>query len=321
MPRWMVSVAIGLVIALVGAINIVNAADKRLEKVRRTEGVAPVLSPTNDVVENFLLVGSDSRASVDPNDPDYNVLGSASNTGCNCADSIMVLRYDKSNGGVSLLSLPRDLWVKIGDTRWTNRINTAYKNGPDVLVKTVQRMGIPVHHYIEVNFDGFKDIVDAVGGVTICFDHPARDRHLGFKTAAGCHTFNGVKALKYARSRHYYYFENGEWNEDGTSDLGRTSRQRKFLSALISAAAKHMAEDPMRIPNVMDALSSSLLVDENTDLLEMGKKLKPVATGVKSYGLAVNFDRVGDMSVVRLAQKAQAQLAYFAGTGPKPVEE
>ena len=85
-------------------------------------------------------------------------------------------------------------------------------------MQTVQQaLGIPIHHYVEVDFSGFKDLVDAIGGVEMCFDFPAQDVNTGLYFAEpGCDVLDGVQALAYARSRHYEEFRDGEWHEDGT---------------------------------------------------------------------------------------------------------
>ena len=81
----------------------------------------------------------------------------------------MVLRQDQDGNGASLLACP----ATCGSTSPVaarSRINSAYSDGPDVLAATItQELGIPIHHYVEVDFSGFKDLVDAVGGTEICF--------------------------------------------------------------------------------------------------------------------------------------------------------
>ena len=212
-------------VAAAGTAGTLVAARDAIDTVARTPGVAEVLSPETAEVENFLLVGSDSRAGADPDSPDAGGIGTEADVSGSRSDTIMVMRRDKATGVASLLSIPRDLWVDIPG-RGHSRINSAYNDGPAVLVQTVQQaLGIPIHHYMEVDFFGFKDIVDALGGVEICFDYPARDEHTGLYVAEpGCHVLDGVQALAYARSRHYQeYREDGDWHEDGTSDARRST--------------------------------------------------------------------------------------------------
>ena len=119
----------------------------------------------------------------------------------------------------------------------SNRINSAYTKGNDVLINTVeQNLGIPINHFIDVDFYGFKDLVDALGGVTVYFDLPtATDAGLHV-TQPGCVTLNGIDALAYVRSRHFSQEINGKWKEDQSSDFGRISRQQDFIRRAASKA-------------------------------------------------------------------------------------
>ena len=100
----------------------------------------------------------------------------------------MIMRVDPTNDSVNLLSLPRDLWVPIADTGESQRINTAYSadDGPQRLIDTIQQdFGIPINHYLEVDFAGFKGVVDAIGGVPMYFDSPMRDDNSGLNITDG----------------------------------------------------------------------------------------------------------------------------------------
>ena len=138
------TVAITAVIAIAGAAGTLVSARSAIDRVTRVEGVADVLSPSTSNIENFLLVGSDSRAGSDPNSPDYGGIGSESDvSGPPRSDTMMVLRRDKTTGEASLLSIPRDLWVDIPG-RGNQRVNAAYNDGPAVLVQTIQgSLGLP----------------------------------------------------------------------------------------------------------------------------------------------------------------------------------
>lgn len=291
-----------------------------LDDVRREQSLTGLLSPENPSVLNYLLVGSDSRAGADPSDPDYATMGSESDVGGDRSDTLMVLRFDRATSAMSVLSIPRDLWVPI-DGGKPNRINTAHLKGPAAVVRTVQsELGIPVHHYIEVDFRGFKSIVDAIGGVTICFPADVRDRQVGFFARAGCRTLDGVRSLKYARARHFDTLVDGVWTRDGTSDLGRGTRQRQFLSALASGAVERLVARPFAASEVVASMAAAMTVDPDLDVLTMLSNLRRLSgAGVRSYALKVELDTVGNASVVRLGAGSKAQLDYFAGTGPAPL--
>lgn len=311
-----------LCVALAGAFGLVRATNAQLDGVARIEAVVPALSPATPGVENYLLVGSDSREGADPTDPDYANVGSANSQPGKRSDTLMVLRYDSVSGGIALMSVPRDLWVRIGNGERFERINSAYKLGPDVVVRTVQRaLNIPIHHYMEVDFQGFKAIVDAVRGVEICVDRASRDKSTGFYIGRrACKVVNGTQALAYARSRHFEQkYKDEGWKMDATADIGRTARQRAFVTALLKSTARYVAAHPLDAANVMRNATSAFSVDGGLQLIDLARKLRPAADGgAVSWALPVTNDMIGGRSVVRLTNDAAPLLAYFAGTGPAP---
>ena len=319
-PRWTIIIGAAFIFSLVGAFGIVRATNHGLGAVERLPAVTPVLSGATAQLENTLLVGSDSRVGSDPTDGDHGSIGSESDAPGMRSDSMIVVRRDKETGALALLSIPRDLLVKIGDTDDSKKINSAYQFGPDVLVRTVERaLNIPIHHYVEIGFPGFKRIVDAVGGVRICVDRPSRDTATGYFSGRGCKVLNGSKALGYARSRHFEQKKNGRWVLDGTGDVGRGVRQRAFMSALARDAAAHLARHPLDADEVLAAFAAAVRVDERLDLVDLARKWRRLGdVGTTSYSLPVNSDMVGGVFVFRLSNAAQPVIAFFAGLGPAP---
>ncbi len=321
LPRWVLIGVVAVVISLAGALGIVRATGTQFDAVKRVPSVAAVLSVPTVGLENYLLVGSDTRSTTDPTDSDYKNIGSTEVTGGQRSDTMMILRYDATTKGVALLSVPRDLWVKIGDSDRSNRLNTAYQEGPEVLTRTVQRaLNIPIHHYLEVDFQGFKEIIDGIGGIEICVKRPARDRRTGlYIRRRGCSQLAGTQALAFVRSRFYQSKIDGVWQMDGTSDIGRSTRQRDFVTALLKASVKHVASNPMTAHDVMASFANALTVDPGLKLVDMARKLRPAAdVGTASYSLTVVNDIIGEAEVLRLSTKSNDVLAYFAGTGPAP---
>lgn len=89
------------------------------------------------------------------------------------------------------------------------------------LIRTVQNLGIPINHYIEIDMNGFKNLVDAIGGIRLRFDYPVRDVRTGLDVPkAECITLDGVQARQYVRARYLEYFADGSWHHDGSSDGG-----------------------------------------------------------------------------------------------------
>ncbi|MFM2046422.1 MAG: hypothetical protein RL383_499 [Actinomycetota bacterium] len=314
--------ATAVVVMLGGALGLVRAVNEGMDGVARIDSVGAVLSPPTPGVENYLLVGSDSREGADPSDPDYANVGSEAKNPGRRSDTLMVLRLDKSTGSVALMSVPRDLYVRIGSGEKMDRINSAYRSGPDTVVTTVQRaLNIPVHHYLEVDFQGFKRIVDAVGGVEVCVDRASRDKSTGFFIGRrACKVVGGAQALAYARSRHFEQkYKDEGWKMDATADIGRTARQRKFVASLLKSSVRYVARHPLDAASVMREAASALSVDSGLDLVDLARKLRPVADGgTVSHALPVANDMVGSRSVVRLTADATPLLAWFAGTGPEP---
>jgi LCP family protein required for cell wall assembly len=182
---------------------------------------------------NILIVGTDSRERISASDANASAFLGEEVSGAR-TDTIMVLHIEGSVA--SLISIPRDLWVTDPATQHKGRINATYGEGASNLVRAVTSLGIPVDEYMEIDFLGFGAIVDAIGGVTIDVPAPARDAHSGLSIPkAGRHHFGGTTALAYVRSRYYEQQIGGIWKADGTADLGRTERQRAFLTALLHA--------------------------------------------------------------------------------------
>jgi LCP family protein required for cell wall assembly len=237
------------------------------------------------------------------------------------SDTLILVRYDTKAKQVSMMSIPRDLWVRMSDNDRFAKVNAAYQRGADVLVRTVQRaLNVPIHHYIEINFSGFKQIVDAIGGVHVCVPRASRDKATGFHIGRkACKLQSGVEALSYARARHFEEKIDGVWRLEGTGDVGRGTRQRAFMSMLAKDAAKYLAQHPLDAHNVLDAFGAAVSVDERLDLIDLARKLRPIGDGTAvSYALPVSDGWAGSNFVFRLANEAPPLLAYFAGLGPAP---
>jgi len=223
--------------------------------------------------ENFLLVGVDSAAGINKNDPINIGRGATQNT-----DTIMILRLDPGTGKAQLLSLPRDLWVKIAGTSYHEKINSALATGgPEELIKTIQQnFGIPINHFVQVDFEAFRSLVDAVGGIPIYFPWPARDVHTGLNiTQPGCTTLDGVQGLAYARSRYFETYQNGHWEQDPTSDIGRIARQQQFIKLALKRAISKGARNPFVDSQLIGTAQKDVTLDNQLttqDLLDLASQ-------------------------------------------------
>lgn len=275
--------------------------------------------------KNFLITGADNNACVDPNSPYASAFGDRAEMG-ERSDTIMLMRVDPSTNRAAVLSFPRDLWVQIAGRQNKNRINSAYvKDEPQRLIDTIyQNFGVGVDHFIQVDFCAFKNIVDAVGGVTVPFEYPARDKNSGLDVpTAGCFTFNGDHALAYVRSRHYTYYKDGTWTEDPVSDLGRISRQQDFIRRALAAALDKGITNPSVARGLIETAQKNVVTDDELSLskmLEFAGVLRNLDPGsINSYQIEAEGTKIGGAAVLVPRIKGdnmRAILAIFRGEAP-----
>ena len=213
---------------------------------------------------NYLIVGIDSRAGITADDPNAAAFIAEEVSGAR-TDTILVLHVQGSTSTIT--SVPRDLWVTDPATGQKGRINSTFASGPADLVRAVESLGIPVDHYLQIDFVAFSKMVDALGGLTIEFPHPARDDHSGlYVDTTGPVRLDGSGALAYVRSRYYTELVDGKWRVDGTADIGRTMRQRAFLTALLHEVAT--TRDPFVLARLSGSLGGGLRRDTTFGYLD-----------------------------------------------------
>jgi LCP family protein required for cell wall assembly len=188
------------------------------------------------------------------------------------------------------------------------------------MVRTVKEAtGLPIHHYVEVDFVGFQAIVDEVGGVTINFPYPARDENSGLLVEAGPQLLNGPQALAYARSRHYQELQDGEWVSVEASDIGRTKRQQQLVLAILSALKKPstLTETGAVVGSFAQHLSADSALIESS-LIQLAFQMRGISSEkIETATLASYGDEYNGMSVVRMDQpRADAMIASFANGLP-----
>ena len=155
--------------------------------------------------ENILMIGSTDRCALKVQNPAYG-LCSEGVTGIN-SDVVMILHLSSATHSVSILSIPRDLFVPNARATGANKIDAALVEGPTQLVAAIQDdFGIPIQHYVELNFDTFAGVVNALGGIKMYFPEPVYDAYSGLDVkTVGCHVLNGFEALQVVRARHLQY--------------------------------------------------------------------------------------------------------------------
>lgn len=213
---------------------------------------------------NYLVVGTDSRVGITADDPNAGAFLAEEVSGTR-TDTILVLHVEGSSSTIT--SVPRDLWVTDPATGQKGRINSTFASGASNLVRAVEQLGIPVDHYLQIDFVSFSRLVDALGGLTIDFPHPAHDDHSGlYVDRTGPVRLDGTQALAYVRSRYYTELVDGRWRVDGTADLGRTMRQRTFLTALLREAST--TRDPFVLARLSGSLGGGLQRDTTFGYLD-----------------------------------------------------
>jgi LCP family protein required for cell wall assembly len=235
---------------------------------------------------NVLLVGSDSRAFVD-NPTQVKAFGDEANAGGQRSDVTMVARFVPATKSVTVISIPRDLWVDIppnsSDIQGMNRINAADNAGPDLLIQTIEDdLHITINHYISVGFPGFSGMVDALGGVTMDFPTEVKDSYTGLDvTTVGCQLINGTTSLQLVRSRHLEYMNsNGHWEYDGLSDFSRIQRQDSFFRAVL-AKVNTSITNPLAINNFISSAVGNLAIDDTLsegDLYHIATEFRGLAS-------------------------------------------
>jgi LCP family protein required for cell wall assembly len=225
-------------------------------------------APESYSAVNILVVGTDTRTG---QGRQYGTTADASGNGH--SDTAFLLHISADRKTAFAVSIPRDSWVtrpgckadgSVDGSYVTGRFNAAFAvGGRACVIAAVKYLtGVPIQHFVEVNFNGFKAIVDALGGVTICTTHalsdPVRPDGNGgmegsdLKLPKGVSHLTGDQALALVRARH---IGNG-------SDLERIDRQHKFMSAMIrEATSSGLLTDPVKLYRVLSSVAQSLTVD------------------------------------------------------------
>ena len=320
--RALIGANVFLAVCLIGAAATYGYIRYRFGQIDRPSFGCEVLRNCGDddpgAAMNVLLVGSDSRANLSPKDREF---GTERQVGGQRSDTILVLRADPRQRKAAIMSIPRDLAVPIAGSGsdQPNRINTAFERGPEGLIATIrQSLGIEIDHYAQVDFNGFRGVVDAVGGVTVYFPSPARDKLSGLDVrTAGCVQLDGDEALSYVRSREYQYYESGRWRVDPTGDIGRIQRQQDFIRRVIRKASR-AGRNPITLNSLVETAVRNVTLDRSFsegDLLRLSKRFRSLEPeAVEMLSLPTVDAHVGDAAVLRLKQPEARQLIdHFLG--------
>ncbi|MFE7215989.1 LCP family protein [Streptomyces sp. NPDC057611] len=250
--------------------------------------------------KNILVVGSDSR---DGDNAEY-----GKNLTTMQSDTLMVLHIAANRKWADVVSLPRDSWVQIpacdrgnGTTSAPDhfKINEAFAIGGTTgdiggaaacTIKTIeQNTGLRIDHFLSVDFQGFKNMVDALDGIKVCSKQAIHDTKAHPDLEAGCQTVKGEQALGYVRTRYSV--------GDG-SDIGRIGRQQEFMQAL-AAKAQYKLTSPGDLYSFLDSATKSLATDEDlagvTPLTSLASSLKGIPEDRLIFLTVPNYPRELDV--------------------------
>jgi len=296
-----------LAIGGIAAAIYVHNVSSKVQRVDAFKEVPEASRPQKDAAAggamNFLLLGSDTR------DPD--------NLGGSRSDTIIVMHLNKDQTAAQLISIPRDTWVHVpksadgkhGDVN--AKINAAYAwGGVPLMVQTVEAYtGVRLDHVALVDFAGFKDIVDALGGVNVNVEStftsthsllPGGKRHF----VKGPQVLDGGAALDYARER--YSFKDG--------DFARIRHQQDVIKAILDkASSSGTMSSPSRINSFLNATTDTVSVDESLNLLGTATQLRHLRSGALHFYTSPSkgTGMIGDQSVV-LPDPAKAKELFTA---------
>ncbi|WP_079110759.1 LCP family protein [Streptomyces roseifaciens] len=254
-----------------------NLGDKRLDRsAANAAGQRPL---------NILLLGSDSRNSAE----NVALGGAREDAGRKpLADVQMLVHVSADRSNMSVISVPRDTRVTIPKCtdpddgtvyKETNRqiINTSLMNGgPGCTVAAWEELtGIPIDHFMMIDFAGVVSMADAVGGVPVCVDNNVYDKDSGLRLEKGTHNVKGEQALQWLRTRHGF--------EDG-SDIGRTHAQHMYMNAMVrQLKSGTKLTDPDKLTDLAEAATKALTVDKDLGsvkkLYDLADDLKRVPSG------------------------------------------
>ncbi|WP_165253547.1 LCP family protein [Adlercreutzia sp. ZJ304] len=231
------------------------------------------------------------------------------------SDSMMLARIDPKKAQITLVSIPRDLKIDNLDGHGPQKINAAHAfGGPALSVKTVSELaGVPIAHYAEINFDGFKEAVDVLGGVEVDVPIEIDDPQAGGHLDAGVQTLNGDQALILCRSRHSY-------DNYGSGDDYRAANQRMVLSAI---AQKLLASDPVTMANTISAMSEYVLTDMDVaSIIAVAQSMSGMtADSIYSAKAPATSEYVNNVWWDILDEDAWEEMMARVDAGLPPVEE
>lgn len=252
---------------------------------------------------NILVMGTDRRSG-------QQTTGSAATAaewvpGAQRTDTIMVLHINAARDDATLISIPRDSWVNVPGHGF-NKVNAAFSlAGPSLAVETIENLtGVRIDHLAVIDWEGFRALIDSVGGVTVTVPRTVEDTHNHVVWTKGKHQLNGQQALTYSRQR--YGLTMG--------DIDRVKRQQAVLRSLMRASTSTIGSaNPAAVYDLLDVLTQNISVDSEWEVGDMRSLLldmRGVRAGDVNFLTApvASFGREGAQSVVYLDRTENASM-------------
>jgi LCP family protein required for cell wall assembly len=278
-PRWArVLIVFGLVVAVLSGGTIAGAfwlLHRYESKVAHADLLGDAAPPPHQkrppsAPLNLLLLGSDSRRGEVGKG---NIAGERS-------DTIMLVHVSLAHGSAAVISIPRDSYVDIpAGGSWKggkNKLNAALAfGGAPLAARTITQLtGIPLDGAVVVHFAGLRDMVDAVGGVTVCIDYDVRSSYIDKVWIKGCHQMNGADADAFTRERYNVPL----------GDIGREHQQQAVVQAILEKVSMTgMLTHPLEFDRLMTAAAQSLTIDRSMDLRQLALTVKDIKPANVKY--------------------------------------
>lgn len=214
------------------------------------------------------------------------------------SDSIIVLTVNPSTNSVKMLSIPRDTRTEIVGKGTMDKINHAYAfGGVEMSIATVENfLDIPIDYYVQINMEGFQDIVDAVGGVTVQNDLDFT--YEGVHFAKGQLNLNGEEALKYSRMRY----------DDPRGDFGRQQRQRQIIKAVIDEGAS--LKSLTNYSNIFTALGTNVKTDLTFDeMVTIQSKYRSASKAMEQISLTGSGSKIDGVYYLVVPEEEQTKVS------------
>jgi LCP family protein required for cell wall assembly len=278
-------------------------------------GIVGPQPPKLNNAENILLIGSDTRVG-------QGGIGGAADSGCNCSDTLMVLHLSPGGHAATVMSIPRDSMVPIEECAPSDgtpgqqaapgdleRINaTLAEGGPACTFKTVEdQTGIHLDHFIELDFSGFINVINDLGGVNVCLPFAVDDSMSGLNLSAGVHHIDGLTALQFWRTRE---------NLGTGSDLQRIQRDQYLMAALVQGMMHTgLLHSPTQMFKIVrdaaDAMTTDTGLDENA-MLQLAESLHGLTARDVQFVTVPNYPYPGDPDAELSWQQPQASQLFNA---------